>query len=79
MLADQTVDQDFFDSAQIVLSSASSKTAYGTAPMLKGQGREIVGLTSQRNWAATTPFGLTTRSTSLPICPRSAAGGALLH
>lgn len=57
MLADQIVDQNFFDSAQIVMSSASSKTAYGTAALLKGQGREIVGLTSRRNALFTEDLG----------------------
>lgn len=57
MLADQIVDQNFHDAAQIVFSSASSKTAYGTAAILKGQGREIVGLTSPRNVDFTRSLG----------------------
>jgi hypothetical protein len=57
MLADQIVDQDFFEAAQLVFSSASSKTAYGTAAMLKGQGRDIVGLTSARNVGFTESLG----------------------
>jgi len=57
MLADQVVDQTFYDAAQIVISSASSKTAYGTASILKGQGREIVGLTSARNAEFTQNLG----------------------
>jgi len=35
-LADQIIDQNFYEAAQLVFSSASSKTAYGTAAMLKG-------------------------------------------
>lgn len=57
MLADQVVDQGFYDAAQIVFSSASSKTAYGTAAMLKDQGRDIVGLTSARNVGFTEGLG----------------------
>jgi len=57
MLADQIVDQDFYEAAQLVFSSASSKTAYGTAAMLKGQGRDIVGLTSAHNVGFTESLG----------------------
>jgi hypothetical protein len=57
LLADQIVDQDFHGAAQIVFSSASSKTAYGTAAMLKDQGRDIVGLTSTRNVEFTEGLG----------------------
>jgi NADPH:quinone reductase-like Zn-dependent oxidoreductase len=57
MLADQAVEEDFYDAAQIVLSSASSKTAYCTASMLKDQGRDIVGLTSARNVLFTESLG----------------------
>jgi hypothetical protein len=57
LLADQIVDQDFHGAAQIVFSSASSKTAYGTAAMLQGQGRDIVGLTSARNVEFTDGLG----------------------
>lgn len=57
LLADQVIDQDFHEAAQIIFSSASSKTAYGTAAMLKGQGRDIVGLTSARNVAFVESLG----------------------
>ncbi|MEI8084111.1 MAG: DUF2855 family protein [Actinomycetes bacterium] len=57
MLADQIIDQNFYDSVQILISSASSKTAYGTASILQGQGREIVGLTSGRNVEFTESLG----------------------
>ncbi|WP_287924045.1 DUF2855 family protein [Diaphorobacter sp.] len=50
MLADFLQDNAFFGAAQLVFSSASSKTAYGTAFCLAEFPRvERVGLTSERN------------------------------
>lgn len=50
MCADFLQDNDFFGAAQIVISSASSKTAYGTASCLHGNYNvELCGLTSGRN------------------------------
>jgi hypothetical protein len=50
MGADFLQDNDFFGARWIVVSSASSKTAYGTAFCLKGEyDVELVGLTSARN------------------------------
>jgi hypothetical protein len=50
MLADFLADQRFFGAAQLVVSSASSKTAYGTAFCLEGSpGITAVGVTSERN------------------------------
>ena len=43
-------DQSFFGAQRLLLSSASSKTAYGTAFQLaKREGLEVVGLTSAAN------------------------------
>ncbi len=47
MLADFLRDNDFFGAETVVLSSASSKTAYGTAFLLEGV--RTVGLTSVSN------------------------------
>jgi hypothetical protein len=56
--ADFLQDNDFFGARQLVFSSASSKTAYGTAYCLKQvQGIELVGLTSARNKAFTEGLG----------------------
>ena len=56
--ADFLQDSDFFGSKQVVFSSASSKTAYGTAYCLKHvQGVELVGLTSAKNRAFTEGLG----------------------
>lgn len=64
MLADWLVDNDGMGAERIVLSSASSKTAYGAAFELRRQGRDVVGLTSRRNVAFTESLG--SYSTVLP-------------
>ncbi|CAN7164957.1 DUF2855 family protein [Rhizobacter sp. LjRoot28] len=51
MLADFLEDNAFFGARQIVFSSASSKTAYGTAFCLEGRDVQRVGLTSGGNRA----------------------------
>ena len=55
MLADFLADNDFFGAGTAVLSSASSKTAYGTAFLLEGIRR--VGLTSAGNVGFTESLG----------------------
>jgi hypothetical protein len=50
MGADFLQDNDFFGATQVVVSSASSKTAYGTAFCLHGKYPvKLIGLTSARN------------------------------
>jgi hypothetical protein len=50
MLADFLQDNAFFGAKQIVVSSASSKTAYGTAFCLQGEARvALLGLTGASN------------------------------
>ena len=50
LLADFLADNGFFGARQLVVSSASSKTAYGTAACLEGAGKvRLVALTSPRN------------------------------
>ena len=50
MLADFQQDNDFFGARRIVISSASSKTAYGTAFCLENNPKvELIGLTSSGN------------------------------
>ncbi len=56
MLADQLAD-DAAGAEVLALSSASSKTAYGTAFLLRGGDAEVVGLTSPRNVAFTESLG----------------------
>lgn len=56
--ADFFEDNDFFGARQVLFSSASSKTAYGTAFCLgRGAGMRRVGLTSPRNRAFTESLG----------------------
>jgi hypothetical protein len=57
MLADQLQDNSFFGAEVLVLSSASSKTAYGTAFVLRGTGPKVAGLTSAANVAFTEGLG----------------------
>jgi len=57
MLADWLDDSGAMGARRIVLSSASSKTAYSTAFELHRLGREVVGLTSPRNLAFTEGLG----------------------
>jgi hypothetical protein len=51
MLADFLDDNAFFGATRLIISSASSKTAYGTAFCLRNSAQlEMVGLTSQGNF-----------------------------
>ncbi|MEV6241916.1 DUF2855 family protein [Lentzea sp. NPDC051838] len=58
LLADQLTDNDFYGARTVVISSASSKTAFGTAQCLRSQGVRVVGLTSPRNVEFTSGLGL---------------------
>ncbi len=55
VLADFLADNGYFGARTVVLSSASSKTAYGTAFLLEGV--RVVGLTSTGNVAFTRSLG----------------------
>ncbi|RQX09106.1 DUF2855 domain-containing protein [Micromonospora ureilytica] len=57
MLADQVVDNDFYGAEALLVSSASSKTAYAAAFELHRRGPRLVGLTSQGNLAFTRSLG----------------------
>ncbi|MES2103934.1 MAG: DUF2855 family protein [Pseudomonadota bacterium] len=60
MIDDFLADNDFFGARTVLLSSASSKTAYGTAFMLSQRGKdqcEVIGLTSAANAAFVTGLG----------------------
>ncbi|GHH63522.1 DUF2855 family protein [Lentzea cavernae] len=58
LLADRLADNSFYGARTVVVSSASSKTAFGTAQCLRGQGVRLVGLTSPRNVEFTAGLGL---------------------
>jgi hypothetical protein len=65
MLADFLEDNGFFGARQVVVSSASSKTAYGTAFCFKNQpGLSLVGITSKGNQAFVDSLGCYQRSVS---------------
>lgn len=57
LLADLLASSDLFGATQVVFSSASSKTAYCTAALLRGTGR-LVGLTSPGNLAFVESLGV---------------------
>ncbi|GAA2912231.1 hypothetical protein Acy02nite_91740 [Actinoplanes cyaneus] len=57
MLADQVADHDFYGAEQLLLSSASSKTAYAAAVELHGRGPRVIGLTSPGNVAFARSLG----------------------
>ncbi|MFE6506444.1 DUF2855 family protein [Nocardioides sp. NPDC057767] len=58
--ADYLRDRDFFDAEQFVISSASSKTAYGTAYCLADSPTPKIALTSARNSDFVNGLGLYT-------------------
>jgi hypothetical protein len=57
MLADELADRQFGGASTLVFSSASSKTAYGTAYLLCDQDVRVVGLTSPGNIDFTRSLG----------------------
>ncbi len=70
LLADALAEQE---AGVLVLSSASSKTAYGTAFLLRSGDREVVGLTSPANVAFTESLGCYDRVLSYEDVPQLAA------
>ncbi|MGZ4524227.1 MAG: DUF2855 family protein [Mycobacteriaceae bacterium] len=56
-IAEQLADGGAFGAETVVLSSASSKTAYGTAALLHDAGTRVVGLTSPANLEFTQALG----------------------
>lgn len=57
MLADQLEDNAFFGARVLLVSSASSKTAYSAAFLLRDKGIAVVGLTSAGNVTFTESLG----------------------
>ena len=57
MLADYLADNAFFGASTLLVSSASSKTAYAAALSLSGGGPRLIGLTSPGNVAFTESLG----------------------
>ncbi|WP_291009869.1 DUF2855 family protein [Hydrogenophaga sp.] len=62
LIDDFLADNDFFGTQTLLLSSASSKTAYGTAFQLaQREGLQVIGLTSEGNRAFCESLGCYTR------------------
>lgn len=57
LAADFIQDKDLLGAEMIVISSASSKTAYGMAFLLSEAGAEVIGLTSPKNQGFTEGLG----------------------
>lgn len=61
ILYDYLIDHDFFHAAQVVIASASSKTALGLAYLIHHHGQtrpRVLGLTSERNLGFVTDLGV---------------------
>ncbi len=58
LIDDFLADQDDYDAAQMIISSASSKTAIGAARLLHDRGCRVVGLTSAGNAEFTRSLGV---------------------
>jgi hypothetical protein len=58
MLADQLEDTGYYDASVLAFSSASSKTSYGAAYLLRESGRRVIGLTSAANVEFTKSLGV---------------------
>jgi NADPH:quinone reductase-like Zn-dependent oxidoreductase len=62
LIDDFFADNDFFGAKKLLLSSASSKTAFGTAhQLIKRTGIEVIGLTSEKNRAYCESLGCYTQ------------------
>jgi NADPH:quinone reductase-like Zn-dependent oxidoreductase len=57
LIDDFIADNKEFGAKQIIFSSASAKTSYGTAQLLKARGVKVIGLTSPSNVAFTEKLG----------------------
>ncbi len=77
---DFLADQAFYGADTLLLSSASSKTAYGTAVQLRRRaGIEVVGLTSDANRAFCESLGCYSRVLTYTELDRVAADAACLY
>ncbi|HUR89761.1 MAG TPA: DUF2855 family protein [Ramlibacter sp.] len=80
LIDDFLADNDFFGAKAVLLSSASSKTAYGTAFMLaQREGIEVIGLTSARNVAFTESLGCYSRAVTYEQLESIAADTPLVY
>ena len=80
LIDDFLADSDFFGAPVMLLSSASSKTAYGTAFQLaQRQGIEVIGLTSPANVAFCESLGCYSRVLSYAQLDQIAADAACVY
>jgi len=80
LIDDFLADNDFFAARTMLLSSASSKTAYGTAFQLKQRpGIEVVGLTSPSNRAFCESLGCYSRVLAYEELDQVAADAACVY
>jgi hypothetical protein len=80
MLADFLQDNGFFGASQLIVSSASSKTAYGTAFCLQdSEDVDLVGLTSARHRTFVERLGCYGRVAEYDAISRLAGGSPTLY
>jgi Protein of unknown function (DUF2855) len=80
LIDDFLADNTFFGADTMLLSSASSKTAYGTAHCLHQRaGIEVIGLTSQRNKAFCESLGCYSRVLTYEQLDQIAADAACVY
>lgn len=79
MLADWLIDNDLFGAETVLVSSASSKTAYGAAFDLHAQGRHVIGLTSPGNTEFVRSLGCYDEVRSYDELDQLAAGRRTLY
>lgn len=81
LLADQLAAFDFHGAGAVVVSSASSKTAYGVAAALRraGHGRAVIGLSSARNRAFAAGLGVYDRVLTYEELAALPRGAGLVH
>lgn len=80
LIDDFLADNDFFGASTVILSSASSKTAYGTAyQLMQRQGLDVVGLTSPGNKAYCEGLGCYSRVLSYDQLDQIKADAACVY
>ncbi|MGE5331634.1 MAG: DUF2855 family protein, partial [Nitrospirota bacterium] len=80
LIDDFLADQDFYGAGTLLLSSASSKTAYGTAFQLAQRaGVQVIGLTSQANQAFCESLGCYHRVVAYEDLEQLAANTACVY
>lgn len=80
LIDDFLADNDFFGAQTMLLSSASSKTAYGTAFQLAQRpGIEVIGLTSPANVAFCESLGCYSRVLTYDQLDQISAGAACIY